>query len=84
MSADYDEVLERLGKQLETIAAADVKFNESSDLVEGLGLDSFKVLDLLLEVEDEFDISIPMNVLTDVRTVRDLAQHIYKLGPAAR
>ena len=84
MAADYDEVLERLGKQLENIADADTNFDESSDLVEGLGLDSFKVLDLLMEVEDEFDISVPMNVLTDVRTVKDLAQRIHELGPEAK
>jgi len=84
MAADYNEVLERLGKQLENIAGADTKFDESSDLVEGLGLDSFKVLDLLMEVEDEFDISVPMNVLTDVRTVKDLAQRIHELGPEAK
>lgn len=81
MTADYDEVLKRLGKQLEHIAGEKIKFDESTDLVEGLGLDSFKVLDLLLEVEDEFDISVPMNVLTDVRTVKDLAQRIHELGP---
>ena len=81
MAADYNEVLDRLSKQLEIIAGEDRKFDESTDLVEGLGLDSFKVLDLLLEVEDEFDISVPMNVLTDVRTVKDLAQRIHEIGP---
>ncbi len=29
--------------------------------------------------EDEFDISIPMNVLTEVHTVRDLAEAITQL-----
>ncbi len=84
MAADYNEVMERLSKQLANIAGTDTKFDESSDLVEGLGLDSFKVLDLLMEVEDEFDISVPMNVLTDVRTVKDLAQRIYELGPESK
>jgi len=49
------------------------------DLVAQLGLDSVKVLDLIMEMEDEFDISIPMNVLTEVHTVRDLAQAITHL-----
>jgi acyl carrier protein len=83
MTADYNEVLTRLNKQLEIIAGENNKFDESTDLVEGLGLDSFKVLDLLLEVEDEFDISVPMNVLTDVRTVKDLAERIHEIGPKA-
>ncbi len=83
MKADYNEVLARLSKQLEIITSENIKFDETTDLVEGLGLDSFKVLDLLLEVEDEFDISIPMNVLTDVRSVKDLAEKIHELGPVA-
>ncbi|NKB37235.1 MAG: acyl carrier protein [Gammaproteobacteria bacterium] len=83
MSASYDEVLRRLNKQLETVAELNAEFDESTELVDGLGLDSFKVLDLLLEVEDEFDISIPMNVLADVRTVADMAKRIHELGPKA-
>ncbi|WP_407731937.1 acyl carrier protein [Pseudocitrobacter faecalis] len=39
-----------------------------SDLVNDLGLESIKVMDLLMELEDEFDISIPINILLDVRT----------------
>jgi acyl carrier protein len=48
MTANYDEILSRLARQLETIAGPDISFDESTDLVEGLGLDSFKVLDLLM------------------------------------
>jgi acyl carrier protein len=83
MAANYDEVLMRLSKQLTIIAGAEIIFDSSTELVEGLGLDSFKVLDLLLEVEDEFDISVPMNVLTEIRTVEDMARRIYELEPAA-
>jgi len=84
MTADYDEVLQRLHKQLVLIAGEDREFDETTDLVDGLGLDSFKVLDLLLEVEDEFDVSVPMNLLADVRTVRDLARCIVELGPESQ
>ena len=83
MAASYDEVLQRLSRQLAFIAAKNTKFDESTDLAKGLDLDSFKILDLLLEVEDEFDISIPMNVLADVRTVKDMAERIHELGPEA-
>jgi len=84
VTANYDEVLERLSRQLTLITGDETTFDESSDLVEGLELDSFKVLDLLLEVEDEFDISVPMNVLTEVRTVKDMATQIHKLGPESK
>jgi acyl carrier protein len=32
-----------------------------------------------MEIEDEFDISVPINVLTDVHTVQDLASLIFKI-----
>ena len=38
-----------------------------------------KIMDLLLEVEDRFDVSVPMNILPDVNTVRDFAQQLEKL-----
>ncbi|SKC18988.1 acyl carrier protein [Kosakonia radicincitans] len=43
-----------------------------SDLVNDLGLDSILVLDLLMELEDQYDISIPINILLDVRTPEQL------------
>lgn len=81
MKAAYNEILARLKVHLSTIAPEGVDFDESTELVEGLGLDSFKVLDLLMEIEDEFDISVPMNVLADVKTVKDLAERIQEIGP---
>ena len=36
-------------------------------------------MNLLLEIEDRFDISIPVNILPDVKTVTDLALQIETL-----
>lgn len=72
----YDEVLRRLHPHLERLSGGRVRVTEDMELVSQLGLDSIKVLDLIMEIEDEFDVSIPMNVLADVRTVRDLARAI--------
>ncbi|MBD1552063.1 acyl carrier protein [Pseudomonas typographi] len=44
-----------------------------SDLVNDLGLESVKMMDLLMRLEDEYDLSIPINILMDVRTPRQLA-----------
>ena len=82
MTLEYKDILASVQQQLEKIAGTGTQLSEDSDLVEELGLDSFKVLDLLLEIEDEFDISVPMNVLADVRTVRDLAEKIQELAGA--
>ena len=37
-------------------------------------LDSLAMMNLLLEIEDRFDISIPLNVIPELRTVGDLAE----------
>ena len=51
-----------------------------TDLVADLGLDSLKVMKILETVEDSFDISIPLNILPDVRTVEDFVLQIQKLN----
>ena len=76
----YDEVLARLRPHLNRLAGGRLEVTEDMELVAQLGLDSVKVLDLIMEIEDEFDLSIPMNVLADVRTVRDLARAIESAG----
>ena len=38
-----------------------------------------KVMQLVLEAEERFDISIPLNILPDVRTVRDFAAQVEQL-----
>ncbi len=44
-----------------------------------LSLDSLKVMEVLVEIEDRFDISVPINIISDIRTVRDLVLQIQKL-----
>ena len=50
-----------------------------TELVADLGLDSLKVMKLVETVEDSFDISIPLNILPEVRTVSDFVLEIQKL-----
>ena len=77
MTASYEEILEKVITELSALTATDAGLTEDSELVTELGLDSFKVLDLLMDIEDEFDISMPVNLLADVHTVKDLAERIH-------
>ena len=45
-----------------------------SDIVNDIGLESIKVMDLLMMLEDRFDISIPINILLDVKTPAQLME----------
>ena len=42
-------------------------------------MDSVKMMDLLLQLEEEFDITIPLNNLAEAETVSDLIEEIEKL-----
>ncbi|ENB5755096.1 acyl carrier protein [Escherichia albertii] len=53
---------------LQDLVENGVEIKPGSDLVNDLGLESIKVMDLLIMLEDRFDISIPINILLDVRT----------------
>jgi len=45
-----------------------VEITPTSDLINDLGLESIQVMNLLMMLEDKLDISIPMNILLNVRT----------------
>jgi len=48
-------------------------------LVADLNLDSVSLMELLVEIEDHYDIGLPLNAMADVQTVQDLAQKIAAL-----
>ncbi len=76
---EYPQILAVLTTELSTFTKGRFEIGEDTNLVGELGLDSLQVMDLLLNVEDRFDISIPVSILPDVRTVRDLALQIANL-----
>jgi acyl carrier protein len=39
-----------------------------------LNIDSVEVMDLVMEIEQRFDIDIPISMLSDVETIGDLAE----------
>lgn len=76
--SDYDTVLAQVLEILEPFANGKV-VHEDTDLVGDLGLDSVRVMQVLLDIEDRFDVSVPLNALPDVRTVKDLVQQLHRL-----
>jgi len=56
---------------------------EDTQLTGDLELDSLKIMEMLTDAEDAFDISIPINEVSDVKTVGDLADVIQKIGTNA-
>ena len=42
----------------------------------GLTIDSLTLMDVIMELEDRFDVSIPMNVAADIVTIDQLAEAV--------
>jgi len=79
MTKAADAILQDVIKLLSQFIKIDIEINESQHLMRDLELDSVMVMELMMELEDHFDISIPLNSLPDVNTVSDLAAEISKL-----
>ena len=54
----------------------------ASDLVADLGFDSLQVLEVIAELEDRFDISIPLNDVPTTRTVGQVVAQVASLVAA--
>jgi len=76
----HDEIQQRLFAHLELLADSDVTLDRDTDLVDTLGLDSTEVVDLVLDIEDEFDVLVPMNELAHIRTAGQLADLVHRLS----
>ncbi|UYN98009.1 MAG: acyl carrier protein [Enhydrobacter sp.] len=49
-------------------------------ITKDLAIDSLAVMDMVMELEDRFDVSIPMNVVAEIHTVDELADTIVTLS----
>ncbi len=72
-------VIELLGHRV----PADTKVTAETRIVGDLGLDSVAVLDFIMDVEDRFDLSIPLERVAEVRTIGELSLAIQTLKRAA-
>jgi acyl carrier protein len=52
---------------------------ESTNLIADLKLDSLDIAELVAEMEDHYNVVIPMENLMEIRTVRDIAQSLTPL-----
>ena len=73
---DYAARLKELVNQL---AEDDADVEVDSDLVDDVGLSSIEIMELIEQLEDEFDISFPLNDLAEIRTITDMAAELERL-----
>ena len=76
MTANYNDVLTTVLSIINRSSKAKISVNEDSAIQADAGMTSLQVMEMILEIEESFDISFPLNRLPDIRTVRDLAQEV--------
>lgn len=79
MSDDSNEVFETICRALRVHAGEDVAITRETMILADLKIDSVDVFDMIMEVEDAYDISIPMEVIGEVHSVGELADAVVRL-----
>ena len=69
----FDKVKELISEQLD-VKADDI--TEASNIQDDLGADSLDVVDLVMALEDEFDVEIPEDQVENIKTVGDIVEFI--------
>ena len=64
---------------LKNVSRRPVEPTLTSDLVADLGFDSLQVLEVIAELEDRFDVSIPLNDVPATRTVAQIVSQVSAL-----
>lgn len=74
MNARDKEIYEAITELLGPFNAESIELKPETDISGDLNIDSVSVMDFVMEVEDKFDIDIPLNVLSDTRTIAELIE----------
>ncbi len=75
------EVMAEICRQLEPFQAEDGRAITGATVIsKDLSIDSLAVMDMVMDLEDRFDVSIPMNVVAEIQTVNELADTILALS----
>lgn len=76
------ELVEELKVMLAGVNKNGVDITADTDFNADLNVDSVAVMDFVLMVEDRYDISIPINMLSEVRTVGEFADVVSRARAA--
>jgi len=78
--ANYDTIYQELHTLLESHIKGRQTIAPDSRLVDDLGLDSMQTMEMVMDMEDRLDMSIPLNVLPEVQTVDDLVKALTRVA----
>lgn len=76
---DDDLVFHKICSLLEPLNHKGVKLTRDTDLITDLEIDSVSVLDIVMDIEDNYNLSIPVNTISETRTIGELVDAIHAI-----
>lgn len=74
-----DLTVREIGRAAESALGHPVSVTPETDIARDLEIDSLNLMNIVMELEDKFDLSIPLDRMADIQTVGELAALIDEL-----
>lgn len=72
MAESPEQIFDELCRLIEPFNSKGIAITPETDISTDLNIDSVAVMDFVMEIEDRFDIDIPLNLLAETHTMSDL------------
>jgi len=79
MTSSPDETRAHVIGALHATVARSAEIDGGTRIVQDLGLDSLAVMNLMMSLEDHYDVSIPLDRVAEIVTVDDLVKAVVQL-----
>ena len=79
MDTTTRSVRDGIAEALSQTVGRRIEITDETNIARDLGLDSLAIMNFIMALEDEYDISIPLDRVAQVETVGDLAEAIEEL-----
>jgi len=79
MQAEENALVEEIVGLLEPFNKEGISLTKDTNITSDLEIDSVAVMDFVMELEEKLDISIPVNMLSEVQTIGDLAKVVQEI-----
>jgi acyl carrier protein len=79
MAHSHETVFPKLVELIEPFNLKGIALGDDTSFSNDLELDSLTVMDLVANIEDEYDVNLPMNLLPELETVGQLTDAVVKI-----
>ena len=78
MTHDQDHIVTFICDKIKKALPDAPALSAQTDMTTDISIDSLATMDLVFALEEEFDISVPLNALAEIRTIGELAALVEK------